>query len=917
MYIRKILCYHFFRHIYHFFPGFIFLVSKDDKVTQIPETDPLPRLALTEARTDRRLSQKELADQLGTTHVNVSRWERGITKPNPYFRRKLCKLFGKTEEELDLIVVASARGTIPPLPTRPIPSDEPSHNGTTPVADDIHTQTAPQLPLTDPLPDLALYDPSIPLQAPIQLVGRDGDLERIKARLCAGGNVALTALNGLPGVGKTALSIALAHDPAIRDHFRDGILWAGLGPTPNVPGLLSRWGTLLGISQTEMAGLHGDEAWARAIRNAIGARTMLLVIDDAWKLEEALIFKVGGPNCVHLVTTRFRDIAAHVAVGGATELQELSADESMTLLQLLAPGAVEHEAQKAHTLVQAVGGLPLALTLMGNYLRKQAYSGQSRRITAALERLGKVEERLQISEPRGPVETHPSLPGETHLSLHSVIAVTDQLLPPEAQQALYALAVFPPKPNSFSEEAALAVIACDVEYLDLLIDSGLLEFTSSSGRYAIHQTISNYCQMHLQGSEPQERLIHYVIEFVEEHKKDYELLDQESDIVLRALDFAHELGMKEELVRAVIAFEPYMQARGSYEDAARHLQRALEAARELQNPDDIIHTFLYLGEIVHRQGNLTQAESHLQDGLKLARQVGNSEWISALLNELGGVAQRLGNLAQAEVYLQEGLDIARQIENKERICGILRGLGLVALYSGDYKQAEAYLQEGLALARQIDEHEQACQLLNNLGFAAGQQGNYEQAEIYYQEGLVLARQSGLRERICGLLANLGDVASEQGNYTQAEEYCREGLVVARQIEHREWMSVLLCTLGFITHKQGSYNEAETYLKEGLVLTREVGIPQMTAYTLYEFGCLYLSQSRIKDAEDSFTMMHTTAPENCQDIIALAQYGLARVAAAYCNDQEARQLGSASALALEKMGHRKAVEVRQWLNSITA
>src|SRR6266700_5208957 len=175
-------------------------------------------------------------------------------------------------------------------------------------------------------------------------------------------------------------------------------------------------------------------------------------------------------------------MAAHVAVGGATEVQELSTDESMTLLRLLAPGVVEREVQKAQTLVQAVGGLPLALTLMGNYLRKQAYSGQSRRITAALERLGKVEERLQISEPRGPVETHPSLPGEAHLSLHSVIAVTDQLLPEQAQQALYALAVFPPKPNSFSEEAALVVIGCDVENLDLLIDSGLIEYTSTSGR---------------------------------------------------------------------------------------------------------------------------------------------------------------------------------------------------------------------------------------------------------------------------------------------------------------------------------------------------------------------------------------------------------------------------------------------------
>jgi hypothetical protein len=39
---------------------------------------------------------------LGTTPGNVSRWERGITSPGPYFRRKLCELFGSSAQELGL-----------------------------------------------------------------------------------------------------------------------------------------------------------------------------------------------------------------------------------------------------------------------------------------------------------------------------------------------------------------------------------------------------------------------------------------------------------------------------------------------------------------------------------------------------------------------------------------------------------------------------------------------------------------------------------------------------------------------------------------------------------------------------------------------------------------------------------------------
>src|SRR5436305_13799702 len=69
---------------------------------QIPKTTPQPRWRLAEARTERKWSQQEVADLISTTYVNISRWERGITRPSPYMRRKLCALFGKSEQELDI-----------------------------------------------------------------------------------------------------------------------------------------------------------------------------------------------------------------------------------------------------------------------------------------------------------------------------------------------------------------------------------------------------------------------------------------------------------------------------------------------------------------------------------------------------------------------------------------------------------------------------------------------------------------------------------------------------------------------------------------------------------------------------------------------------------------------------------------------
>src|SRR6266516_4542962 len=873
-----------------------------------------PRARLADARIHQHWSQQEVADRIGTTHVNVSRWERGITRPSPYFRRKLSKLFEKTEEELDL-------GFQEPSP----PSDNMANGGMASggvvgggmasgglINRAPTTNGAPAAEGASAQPE-PLYDPIIPLPSSTQLIGRYDEMNEVKQRLFAGSSVALTALNGLPGVGKTALAIALVHDEEVRKHFRDGILWAGLGPDPNIDRRLIRWGTLLGLSTNEMGNLKDHEAWALALRSAIGLRHMLLVIDDAWNVDAALIFKVGGPNCAHLVTTRYPTIATHVAGDGATRLKELSEDSSMELLRLLAPQVISKEERKALDLVHAVGGLPLALTLMGNYLRLQAYSGQARRIQTALQRLSDVEGRLQITEPRGPVERHPSMPYETTLSLQSIIAVTDQQLSADARKALYALAVLPSKPDNFSEEAAVAVADCSLDAIDELIDAGLLE-SSSEGRYALHQTIADYARLHMQGTEPHERLIQYAHDFVQEHRTDYELLDLESGTIIAALEVAYALGKKEELVRNVCDFAPFLLVRGNYSLAERHVQRAYEAAIALQDQLGLIRCLLFQGQLVQRQGNYDQAEKRFQEGLALARQIEAPERVSALLH-LGRITSRKGNYAQAEAYLHEGLTLARQSENVEHMSGILGILGSLVRSQGQYSQSEIYLREALTLARQVGDREQLCVLLINLGITVGEQGNYTQSEEYFQEGLILARQIRHREWICSLLSNLGEIANGQGNYVKAEAYFQEGLALVRQIGQPEWISVLSTNLGLTTRKQGDYSRATVYLQEGLALAQQLGIPQMASNALYEYGNLHLDQQQTNAAEATFYEMLDTTPEVCQDLIALAQYGLARTADAQNNIDEAQQLGEVSVTTLEKIGHHKAKEVRNWLNSI--
>src|SRR5215831_19702487 len=63
----------------------------------------VPNQLLKEARDLRGWSQKYVAEQIGADHYYLSRWERGTASPSPYYRSKLCTLFGIDAKALGLV----------------------------------------------------------------------------------------------------------------------------------------------------------------------------------------------------------------------------------------------------------------------------------------------------------------------------------------------------------------------------------------------------------------------------------------------------------------------------------------------------------------------------------------------------------------------------------------------------------------------------------------------------------------------------------------------------------------------------------------------------------------------------------------------------------------------------------------------
>ncbi|GHO80008.1 hypothetical protein KSD_77790 [Ktedonobacter sp. SOSP1-85] len=472
--------------------------------------ESLPNTLLRKARQERGWTQKELADLIDVPQsFMISRWENGTTYPGPIYREKLSAIFGKGYKDLGLY-----RST----PTL--------------VPDGAQKQ---------------IIDHAIPVRQPGDppLIGRDHLLEQIIHDLCSENHGSFIGINGLPGVGKTMLAMEVASSARVQEHFPDGVLWTTLGPRPEVSAELQRWGALLGINHVKAEVLQQVDDWFQILQQAIRGRQMLLILDDVWNIKDALPFTIGGTECAYLLTTRIPEVAARFAGKEAMHVPELTNAESMQLFKQIVPALVEQELEVVPKIVQAAGGLPLTLALMGNTLLVQMRHRQRRRLEGALKRMQLPEERMRLTQMQV-VSHQQNGPTTIPMSIRETIALNELLLDEPARQALYALSVFPTKPATFSEEAALAVIAACRDTLDQLVDAGLLE-CNEEDRYLLHRSISDYAQSQNACTQAERRLVDYVLNYVTRHREDDQLLQREYSIILAALKIASRSEYRTEL----------------------------------------------------------------------------------------------------------------------------------------------------------------------------------------------------------------------------------------------------------------------------------------------------------------------------------------------------------------------------------
>jgi tetratricopeptide (TPR) repeat protein len=697
----------------------------------------------------------------------------------------------------------------------------------------LPANVAAQMP-TRPAAPAPFLAPPLPEQP---VLGRQALLDICRQHLLGGER--LLALAGLPGVGKTALAIALAHDPAVRQAYPDGVFWAGLGQSPDLAARLGAWAVGLGWSLTELGAYPALEDRARLLQGAIRARRMLLVLDDAWAPAEARALQLGGDGSAHLTTTRSPALAGELAGAAAVVLPELDAAAGRAVLAHFVPGVVMETPEAADRLVQAVGGLPLALVLMGRHLRKEGRLGLPRRMQSALQTLQQPSARMGLLESRPALEAQPSLPIDAPLTLRTVIALSDSALDEPSRRMLAALAVLPPKPNTFSEEAACAVSDGSPAHLDALLDAGLVE-PFGAGRLALHPVVADYAASLADSSAAEQRLVAYLASLPGRCGDDLTLLGRDESNAFAALHIAERLGQPGDLVRLAHAWFDYFEAVGRLESARPHLVQAVEAARAAGSTQSVWQAMQDLARASLLLGKYDQAVQLASEGLGLARRARGANGARAacgFLKILGLACLSRGEFERARAFCEQGLAEAEAADLGAERAALLANLGSILAKQGHVDEATGRTGQALTQARALGDRRLEGSLLANLGVLAAQRGDLGQAEPLFLEALELAQARGARGTMASLLTNLGALAHDRGDEAAAEAHFHEALAIADDFGDPARQAHLLANLGRIAVARGVLDEADRLYRDGLALARRTGHRENLALLLINAGAL--------------------------------------------------------------------------------
>ncbi|WP_435604103.1 AfsR/SARP family transcriptional regulator [Streptomyces sp. bgisy130] len=669
----------------------------------------------------------------------------------------------------------------------PAEPDEPRSLVAAPLSEAVHECSA------DP-------DPVVP---PRQLPADIGDFvadDTIVSSVCDAvtegqdkGQLNVVLVLGRPGVGKSTLARHVAHRLGT-EYFPDGQLYCDLrgpGGQPVGPAqALGRFLRALGVPGQAIPDALDERA--EMYRSLLAGRRILVLLDDAVSESQVLPLLPGTGSSGVLVTSR----GQLTALPGTRrfDLEPLGPEQAIQLLRrIIGEHRVESEPAAARVLIRLVGGLPLALRIIGARLAARPHWS-----------LSSMWHRLENEHRRLDELAHGELSIRASLSLsYDDLAAADRRL-----LSLLSLAEGTEIPSWLGAALIDDHTPHPTDLLEPLIDRRLLDITAMDQdgefRCGLSQIVRMFAHERLPAEIPEAERAGAVQRMVGGW--------------MALAERAHK-----EIYGGTYTL---VAGRGErWHPPEEHVQRCL------RDP---------LGWLESEQTNLLNA-------VELAARSGLDELCWELATTLVTLFEARGYPELWERTHQVALTAVQEAGNERGQAAVLGSLGTLHLYRGEHEAAGPYLSAALEIFERIGEVRGQALCLRDLARIERHHGDDDRALALYESAernFVRAQDVIGRAYVLGEMAH---ITMRRADFTRTRSYLDEALGICRSAGFDRGQALALRRLGQMLMYQQRYEAAERTLLEVLAMVAASGDVVGEGYVLHDLGRVNAHLRRMEQA----------------------------------------------------------------------
>ncbi|MFF8845906.1 BTAD domain-containing putative transcriptional regulator [Streptomyces sp. NPDC015127] len=637
-------------------------------------------------------------------------------------------------------------------------------------------------PVEEPSPAPQVTRPAqLPATVP-DFTGRSSFVRELGDRLATadGSVMAVSALAGIGGVGKTTLAVHVAHQA--RKHFPDGQLYVDLQGAGNRAAepetVLGAFLRALGAADSAIPDTLDERA--ALYRSTLDGRRVLVLLDNARDAAQIRPLLPGTAGCAAVITSRVRMV--DLAGAHLVDLDVMSPEEALQLFtRIVGEERVRAEREAALDVVAACGFLPLAIRIAASRLAAR------RTWTVSVLAAKLADERRRLDELQA---------GD--LAVKATFELGYGQLEP-AQARAFRLLGLADGPD-ISLAAAAAVLDLPLheteDLLEALVDTSLVE-SAAPGRYRYHDLVRLYARACAERDEqpPREReaALSRLLDFYLGTAARVYAIERPGDRLVDHLEPTGGAGLSFKDRQAALDW--------LYSEANCLLACARQATGGpgLRRAVDLLWAAKDLGE---SGANSKQYEWTALTARDAARAADDTRAEGRARTTLANAYLVAGRYNEADEEARSARLLAVDANDTAPVSWSDNDRGIIAFTQERYEEAEQHLLKAVDGYRADENFPGAATALCNLSRVHLLLGRTTSAIELAQQGIAIYDGIGLTVRLANGMYALGVALTHAGRHAEALEQFSEALHIFAEDRQRLWEGT--------TH----FRIADAYLRTG-------------------------------------------------------------------------------------------------------